>query len=106
MRTAVAIVGGGPGGATSALFLAEQGISSVIINIFAGRLWGRQPSTAVMEPRRLLKRERVYGADDEYSVPKLSSGTRGDLGSGTGVGVARAAFISAFSRPEQPHLRR
>jgi flavin-dependent dehydrogenase len=40
-----------------------------IVDIFAGRLWERQPSTAVMELRRLLKRERVYGADDEYSVP-------------------------------------
>src|SRR5438128_2145395 len=31
MKTPVAIVGGGPGGATSALFLARAGISSVII---------------------------------------------------------------------------
>jgi 1H-pyrrole-2-carbonyl-[peptidyl-carrier protein] brominase len=40
-----------------------------ILDIFAGRLWERQPSTAVEELRKLLKRERVYDADDEYSMP-------------------------------------
>jgi 1H-pyrrole-2-carbonyl-[peptidyl-carrier protein] brominase len=40
-----------------------------MLDIFAGRLWDRQPSTAVIEMRKLLKRERRYGTDDEYSVP-------------------------------------
>jgi 1H-pyrrole-2-carbonyl-[peptidyl-carrier protein] brominase len=40
-----------------------------ILDIFAGRLWERQPSTAVREMRKLLKRERRYDADDQYSMP-------------------------------------
>ena len=40
-----------------------------ILDVFAGRLWERQPSSAVKEMRSLLKRERVYGEEDEYSVP-------------------------------------
>ena len=41
-----------------------------MIDIFAGRVWDRQPSAATEKLRRYLKRERVYdSADDEYSVP-------------------------------------
>lgn len=40
-----------------------------ILDIFAGRLWERQPSRAVIAMRRLLARERRYDVDDEYSVP-------------------------------------
>ena len=41
-----------------------------MIDIFAGRLWEHQPSTATDKLRRFLKRERSYdSAGDEYSVP-------------------------------------
>jgi FADH2-dependent halogenase len=38
-------------------------------DIIAGRLWDRQPSTATMKLRKLLKRERRYGPDEEISMP-------------------------------------
>jgi len=41
----------------------------LVTDIFAGRLWENQPSPAVVDMRKLLKRERSYGADDDYSVP-------------------------------------
>jgi hypothetical protein len=40
-----------------------------VTDVFAGRLWERQPNTAVMDMRKLLKRERSYGLEDDYSVP-------------------------------------
>ncbi len=40
-----------------------------IYDIFAGRLYEHQPSEAILACRKLLKRERLYGAQDEYSVP-------------------------------------
>ena len=40
-----------------------------ILDIFAGRLWDRQPSRAVVAMRKLLARERRYDGEDEYSVP-------------------------------------
>jgi flavin-dependent dehydrogenase len=41
-----------------------------MIDIFAGRLWTRQPSAATDKLRRMLNRERVYeGADGGFSVP-------------------------------------
>ncbi len=48
-----------------------------MIDIFAGRLYERQPSTALLAMRRLLKRERPYTMpgesghtmEDDYSVP-------------------------------------
>jgi 1H-pyrrole-2-carbonyl-[peptidyl-carrier protein] brominase len=39
------------------------------LDIFAGRLYERQPSTCLLEMRKLLKRERRYGESDDYSVP-------------------------------------
>jgi flavin-dependent dehydrogenase len=41
----------------------------LVTDIFAGRLWENQPSLAVADMRKLLKRERTYGEDDDYSVP-------------------------------------
>jgi 1H-pyrrole-2-carbonyl-[peptidyl-carrier protein] brominase len=42
----------------------------LVTDIFAGRLWDHQPSTAVTDMRKLLKRERTYSLDQEdYSVP-------------------------------------
>jgi flavin-dependent dehydrogenase len=38
------------------------------LDLFAGRLWDRQPSSCVAAMRSLLKRERTYHGDD-YSVP-------------------------------------
>jgi flavin-dependent dehydrogenase len=40
-----------------------------MIDIFAGRLWQRQPNTALTKMRAMLQRERTYGAHDEFSVP-------------------------------------
>jgi len=42
-----------------------------MIDIFAGRVWQRQPSVATDKLRRFLKRERAYNntVGDEYSVP-------------------------------------
>lgn len=40
-----------------------------IYDIFAGRLYEHQPSEAILACRKLLGRERVYGASDNYSVP-------------------------------------
>ena len=38
-------------------------------DIFAGRLWDRQPSTVLSKMRGMLKRERRYGPEEEISVP-------------------------------------
>ncbi len=43
--------------------------TELMIDIFAGRLYERQPSAALIAIRKLLKRERTYGGNDEYSVP-------------------------------------
>ena len=43
--------------------------TELMIDIFAGRLYERQPSAALLAIRKLLKRERAYDGDDEYSVP-------------------------------------
>lgn len=40
-----------------------------MIDILAGRLWERQPSTALTRLRQLLKRERNYAASEELSMP-------------------------------------
>lgn len=40
-----------------------------MLDVFAGRLYDRQPSNAVQAMRRLLKRERHYDAGEDYSVP-------------------------------------
>jgi flavin-dependent dehydrogenase len=40
-----------------------------MIDIFAGRIYEKQPSDAVMAFRSLLKRERSYGKQDEFSMP-------------------------------------
>ena len=40
-----------------------------MIDIFAGRLWERQPSAALTKMRRMLKRERKYDAGEETSIP-------------------------------------
>jgi FADH2-dependent halogenase len=44
---------------------------SELIDAFAGRIYEteRQPSTAIMTFRRLLKRERDYEHNDDYSIP-------------------------------------
>jgi flavin-dependent dehydrogenase len=39
------------------------------LDIFAGRLYDRQPSSCVTAMRALLKRQRRYDAGDEYSIP-------------------------------------
>jgi 1H-pyrrole-2-carbonyl-[peptidyl-carrier protein] brominase len=42
----------------------------LVTDIFAGRLWEHQPSVAVADMRKLLKRQRTYSLDEEdYSVP-------------------------------------
>lgn len=41
----------------------------LMIDIFAGRLYERQPSKALLAMRNLLQRERVYDGSDEYSIP-------------------------------------
>lgn len=41
----------------------------LMIDIFAGRLYERQPSLALLSMRKLLERERVYNGNDEYSIP-------------------------------------
>ncbi len=40
-----------------------------LIDVFSGRVYERQPSTAVMALRKLLKRERRYDNEDIYSMP-------------------------------------
>lgn len=40
-----------------------------MIDIFAGRLYERQPSVALLAMRKLLQRERYYDGNDEYSIP-------------------------------------
>jgi flavin-dependent dehydrogenase len=49
--------------------MAHRAHPDLVTDMFAGRLWDHQPSTAVTAMRRLLKRERTYDADEEYSVP-------------------------------------
>jgi flavin-dependent dehydrogenase len=51
-----------------ALFM-HQRYRGQMLDIFAGRLHERQPSEALQEMRRLLKRERVYDESRNYSVP-------------------------------------
>ncbi|MCI0399374.1 MAG: tryptophan 7-halogenase [Chloroflexi bacterium] len=51
-----------------ALFM-HQRYRELMLDIFAGRLHERQPSEALLEMRRLLKRERGYDKPGEYSVP-------------------------------------
>jgi flavin-dependent dehydrogenase len=48
--------------------LAHRRARGEILDVFAGRLYERQPNTAVREMRKLLKRERTYGGDD-VSIP-------------------------------------
>jgi len=38
-------------------------------DVFAGRIYERQPSSALVAFRKMLQRERSYGNDDLYSVP-------------------------------------
>jgi 1H-pyrrole-2-carbonyl-[peptidyl-carrier protein] brominase len=40
-----------------------------MIDIFAGRLWERQPSITLAKMRRMLKRERSYDQREETSIP-------------------------------------
>jgi hypothetical protein len=40
-----------------------------MIDIFTGWLWQHQPNAAIAKLRRMLKRERHYSQDDDYSVP-------------------------------------
>lgn len=51
-----------------ALFM-HQRHRGQMLDIFAGRLHERQPSEAVVEMRQLLKRERTYDHNRNYSVP-------------------------------------
>jgi flavin-dependent dehydrogenase len=51
-----------------ALFM-HQRYRGQMLDIFAGRLHERQPSEALVEMRRLLKRERVYDESRSYSIP-------------------------------------
>lgn len=46
-----------------------RGMRDEMIDIFAGRVWERQPSAALLRLRRMLKRERSYGRGGDYSVP-------------------------------------
>ena len=47
----------------------HQRYTEQMIDVFAGRLYERQPSPALIAMRTLLQRERSYDSDDEYSVP-------------------------------------
>ena len=87
MRTQVAIIGGGPGGAASALFLGERGIDSIIIEAasfprfhigesmtgwVAEKIRGWGLESAMKENRFPIKRAgTVYGSSglNRYDVP-------------------------------------
>lgn len=49
--------------------MAHQVHRDLVTDIFAGRLWENQPSVAVNAMRRLLKRERAYSLNEDYSIP-------------------------------------
>ena len=41
----------------------------MMVDMFAGRIYDHQPSEALLAFRELLKRERTYDHEDEYSIP-------------------------------------
>ncbi len=49
--------------------LTHMDLPDELIDLFANRVHGREPSAAVIRMRQLLKRERHYDGDDTYSVP-------------------------------------
>jgi hypothetical protein len=40
-----------------------------VVDIFAGRVYERQPNAGLTAYRKLLHRERLYDNDDTYSIP-------------------------------------
>ena len=50
-------------------FMLHRRSFDEMIDIFAGRIWERQPSRVVIAMRSLLERERFYDNEDKYSVP-------------------------------------
>jgi flavin-dependent dehydrogenase len=50
-------------------FVLHQRYTETLIDIFAGRVYERQPSAGTTALRKLLKRERRYDNEDIYSIP-------------------------------------
>jgi flavin-dependent dehydrogenase len=46
-----------------------RGHTDEMTDIFAGRLWERQPNIAITKLRKMLKRQRTYGAGEQISMP-------------------------------------
>jgi len=51
-----------------ALFVHNR-YRQLMIDVFAGRIYDHQPSEAVLAFRELLRRERTYDHEDDYSIP-------------------------------------
>lgn len=50
-------------------FLVYHRYRDLMIDVFAGRIYENQPSAAIMGFRKVLKRERTYDGNDDYSIP-------------------------------------
>jgi flavin-dependent dehydrogenase len=50
-------------------FLVYHRYRDMMIDVFAGRIYDNQPSEAITTFRDVLKRERTYDHDDDYSIP-------------------------------------
>jgi 2-polyprenyl-6-methoxyphenol hydroxylase-like FAD-dependent oxidoreductase len=50
-------------------FFVHQRYTDTLIDVFAGRVYERQPSAGTTAVRKLLKRERRYDNEDIYSIP-------------------------------------
>ena len=50
-------------------FSVHRRYTDTLIDVFAGRVFERQPSTGMTALRKLLKRERRYDVEDLYSIP-------------------------------------
>jgi hypothetical protein len=50
-------------------FCVHSRYTEYMTDMFAGRIYERQPSPPLLDFRSILKRERTYGNDDTYSIP-------------------------------------
>jgi flavin-dependent dehydrogenase len=50
-------------------FLVYHRYREMMIDVFAGRIYENQPSEAITAFRSVLKRERTYESNDDYSIP-------------------------------------
>jgi 1H-pyrrole-2-carbonyl-[peptidyl-carrier protein] brominase len=50
-------------------FSVHRRHTDTLIDVFAGRVFERQPSTGITALRKLLKRERRYDVEELYSIP-------------------------------------